>query len=484
MTGTLPASDRLLAQRLDAALGGRYRLTGLLGRGGFGVVFDAEEPALGRAVAIKVLRPEIAAPIIRERFRREASSAASLRHPHIIPIYAVGEQDDLCWCVMPRISGESLREMLGRERRLPVAEARRILMETALALGAAHGAGIIHRDVKPDNILLDGPERRVVLTDFGIAKSLSGPPGEAGLTTAGLVVGTPDYMSPEQAGGEPIIGPQSDLYSLGVVAYQMLAGERPFTGSTPGAVLLQQFRGPPVPLQRARAECPEGLAQTIHRCLALEPGERWESAEALIGALGRKSVPLTVPAGRSAVEGVAVDPVQGFRRWTLAVLALCLAAGITDLLRHTVLLLPLTMLLGAGLLAARYGTLWTRGYGWRQLLGREPPTVPGTPLTVAPARQARADRAAILKVLAALPRTERARLGPLAEALDGAIAELERLGGDQDAGAQGAALVQRITRLRLALEQRGEEGGPTMGEEVESFLREGRDDSHGESISP
>lgn len=477
MTGAFAAPDDALAERLTEALGGRYRLTGILGRGGFGVVFSADEPALARAVAIKVLRPEIAAPILRERFRREATSAASLRHPHVIPIYDVGESGDLCWCVMPRIAGETLRELLEREGRLPVPEARRILQETALALGMAHRAGIIHRDIKPDNILLEGPERRVVLTDFGIAKSLGGPAGESGLTTAGLVVGTPDYMSPEQAGGEPIIGPQSDLYSLGVMTYQLIAGQRPFPGTTPGAILLQQLKGPPTPLRRMRPECPESLASAVHRCLALEPGERWDSAEALLAALGRWSLPATTqpPAPRPA------EP-ERFRQVAGTALALCLLAGLADLWRGQVLFLPLTALLGAGVVAARYGSLWTRGYGWSDLVGSRAPASRPTPAPPS-APQARADRAAILKALAALPRAERARLGPLAEALDGMIAELERLETNPDASGLRTSMTSRIARLRLALERREQDEAGVVLAEVRSFL-ESRPGTPGTSPNP
>ncbi len=468
MTGAFPPPDQPLAERLTEALGGRYRLIGIIGRGGFGVVFSAEEPALARTVAIKVLRPEIAAPVVRERFRREATSAASLRHPHVIPIYDVGESGDLCWCVMPRIVGETLRELLDREGRLPVAEARRILQETALALGTAHRAGIIHRDIKPDNILLEGPERRVVLTDFGIAKSLGGPVGESGLTTAGLVVGTPDYMSPEQAGGEPIIGPQSDLYSFGVMIYQLIAGRRPFSGTTPGAILMQQLKGPPAPLRRTRPECPENLAHAVHRCLALEPGERWESAEALLGALGRWSVPVTALA---AGPDSSPRELRRFRQAAGATLTLCLVAGLTDALRGEVLFLPLTLLIGAGVLAARYGTLWTRGYSWSDLLGSRPPAGRRAPAATLSVPQARADRAAILKALAALPRTERARLGPLAEALDSMIAELERLEASPDTGGLRSRLTSRIARLRVALERRGQDEAGTALEEIRGFLK-------------
>ncbi len=231
-----------------------YDVRGLIGRGGFAEVYAAWDPMLKREVALKVLRSELDAPAFRERFRREAEAVAGLRHPHIIPIHAVGEDREFAWFAMPLIHGESLRARLERSSPLPIGEARRIFTEIAEALAAAHRAGLIHRDVKPDNILLEGEERRVVLTDFGIAKALAGgqppesPERSRDLTETGLIVGTPQYMSPEQAGGERSIDARSDLYSLGVVAYLMLTGELPFPAGSGSAVLMKQLAeaAPPV----------------------------------------------------------------------------------------------------------------------------------------------------------------------------------------------------------------------------------------------
>src|SRR5690349_2263519 len=224
MTG-FNASDSEQRRRLAQALGPAYELRHVLGRGGFATVHAAFDRSLKRDVAVKVLHPELAGdPAVRERFRREAETVARVRHPHIIPIYAVGESEGLAWYVMPLVAGESLRARLERAGRLTVAEARRILLEAASALAAAHGAGLVHRDVKPDNILLDGPDARVLVTDFGIAKALA--PGTDGLTQTGVAIGTPQYMSPEQASGEAV-DQRTDVYALGVVAYQMLAGELP-----------------------------------------------------------------------------------------------------------------------------------------------------------------------------------------------------------------------------------------------------------------
>src|SRR5204862_138747 len=229
---SMNAADKALATRLSQALGSSYTLEGEIGRGGMGVVFNARDERLKRQVAVKVLPPELAfREEIRLRFVREAETAARLSHPHIVPIHSVGESPDgLVYFVMAYVDGESLGAKLKRRGRLPPDEARRIMQETADALGAAHAFGIIHRDVKPDNILLEGTRGRVMVTDFGIAKALSSEQGT--LTEAGVAIGTPAFMSPEQAAGDREIDGRSDLYSLGVVAYQMLTGELPFQANS------------------------------------------------------------------------------------------------------------------------------------------------------------------------------------------------------------------------------------------------------------
>jgi len=233
----------LLAQRLSQALGSSFTLEGEIGRGGMGVVYNARDERLKRRVAVKVLPPELAfREEIRIRFLREAETAARLSHPHIVPIHSVGEgPDGLVYFVMAYVDGESLAARLKRRERLPPEEARRILMETADALGAGHALGIIHRDVKPDNILLEGSRGRTVLTDFGIAKALTSTTGPGTLTATGVAIGTPHYMSPEQAAGDREIDGRSDIYSLGVVGYQMLAGELPFSAPTVPGILLKQI---------------------------------------------------------------------------------------------------------------------------------------------------------------------------------------------------------------------------------------------------
>jgi serine/threonine-protein kinase len=255
-----------------------------------GIVFSARDVKLKRRVAIKVLPPELAfREEIRKRFTREAQTAARLSHPHIVPIHSVGEEAGLVYFVMGFVDGESLAARLRRRERLPVEEARRIMKETADALGLAHAMSVIHRDIKPDNILLEGTRRRVMVTDFGIAKALSDI-GSGTLTGTGVAIGTPAYMSPEQAAGEREIDARSDLYSLGVVAYEMLTGEVPFKAPTVAGILLKQVTQPVPNLTETRPDCPEELAATVSRCLEKEPESRWPTADALRRALeGRAS---------------------------------------------------------------------------------------------------------------------------------------------------------------------------------------------------
>src|SRR5438046_2416495 len=295
-------ADKSLASRLSQALGSSYTLGGEIGRGGMGVVFSARDERLKRQVAIKVLPPELAfREEIRLRFLREAETAARLSHPHIVPIHSVGEgPDGLVYFVMAFVDGESLGAKLKRRGRLPPDEARRIMQETADALGAAHALGIIHRDVKPDNILLEGSRGRVVVTDFGIAKALSSTTGPATLTATGVAIGTPHYMSPEQAAGDREIDGRSDIYSLGVVGYQMLAGELPFSAPTVPGLLLKQITEQAPNLQDKTPTCPDDLASCVMRSLEKEPEARWPTADALRRALESRSAPPYRPSRRTS----------------------------------------------------------------------------------------------------------------------------------------------------------------------------------------
>jgi serine/threonine-protein kinase len=288
-----------LAPRLSEALGTAFTIEGEIGRGGMGVVYRARDEKLKRRVAIKVLPPELAFQAeIRARFTREAETAARLSHPHIVPIYTVGEGSGLVYFVMGYVDGESLAGRLKRRGKLPVEEVRRIMKETADALSAAHAMSVIHRDIKPDNILLDGTRGRVMVTDFGIAKAMSGGTG-ATLTSAGVAIGTPQYMSPEQAAGEKEIDGRSDLYSLGIVSYQMLTGELPFTAPTVAGILMKQITEMPPSVAQKRPDCPEDLALAVTRCLEKDPENRWPSADALRRALEARSVTGYRPTGQT-----------------------------------------------------------------------------------------------------------------------------------------------------------------------------------------
>jgi serine/threonine-protein kinase len=262
-----------------------------------GVVYRARDERLQRRVAIKVLPPELAfQKDIRQRFTREAQTAARLSHPHIVPIHTVGEGEGLVFFIMGYVDGESLNQRLKRRGPLQAEEARRIIKETADALSAAHAVSVIHRDIKPDNILLEGTRGRVMVTDFGIAKALSSSSG-ATLTGAGVAIGTPSYMSPEQAAGEREIDGRSDLYSLGIVSYQMLTGDLPFTAPTVAGILMKQITEPAPLLTDSRPDLPEDLALAVSRCLEKDPENRWPSADSLRRALESRTVSGYRPTG-------------------------------------------------------------------------------------------------------------------------------------------------------------------------------------------
>jgi serine/threonine protein kinase len=290
-------SETPLPARLAEALGAAYTIEGEIGRGGMGVVYRARDERLQRRVAIKVLPPELAfQQDIRERFTREAQTAARLSHPHIVPIHSVGEGRGLVYFVMGYVEGESVAARIRRRGQLPVEEARRIMKETADALSAAHSLSVIHRDIKPDNILLEGTRGRVMVTDFGIAKALSSTSG-ATLTGIGVAIGTPAFMSPEQAAGERDIDGRSDLYSLGIVTYQMLTGDLPFNAPSVAGILMKQITEAAPDLRRKRPDIPEDLALAVARCLEKDPQNRWPTADALRRALESRTTTGYEPTG-------------------------------------------------------------------------------------------------------------------------------------------------------------------------------------------
>jgi tRNA A-37 threonylcarbamoyl transferase component Bud32 len=280
----LTERDASLRAALETALGHQYEIVRPLGHGGMGTVYLARERALERFVAIKVLRPELAdAQQGRERFRREARVAAQLSHPGILPLHTFGEVGGVWYFVMGYVRGATLAERLRVERRLPRADAQRILAELVDALDCAHRSGVIHRDIKPANILLDADTGRAMLADFGIAKVQDG--GDS-LTATGMIVGTPSFMSPEQAAGAPDVDARSDLYSLGAVGYLMLSGREPFGISTgeEGGIARRASSTPP-DLRTVAPDVPADLALVVMRCLAPDPAHRWPSARVLRDAL-------------------------------------------------------------------------------------------------------------------------------------------------------------------------------------------------------
>jgi TolB-like protein/cytochrome c-type biogenesis protein CcmH/NrfG len=292
-----------LRTRLNDGLAGRYSVERELGRGGMATVFLAQDLKHDRPVALKVLHPELAATLGPERFQREIRLAARLQHPHILTVLDSGEAAGQLWFTMPYVEGESLRERLRRERQLPLEDALRIAVEAARALEYAHTHGVVHRDIKPENILLtrDGS---TLVADFGIARALGSGEGPQ-LTETGMAVGTPAYMSPEQAAGDRQVDARSDVYSLGCVLYEMLAAEPPFTGPTPQAILTRRFTETPRPLHAVRETVPPAVEQAVSRALARAPADRFgtagQFAQALQGAV----------TGPVAVSGALTAPTPG-----------------------------------------------------------------------------------------------------------------------------------------------------------------------------
>jgi len=273
-----------LRDGLDAELRGRYVIERELGRGGMATVFLARDLRHERPVALKVLHPELAATLGPERFLREIRLAARLQHPHILTVLDSGDAAGQLWFTMPYVEGETLRDRLRREGQLPMDDALRIARETADALDYAHQHGVVHRDIKPENILLAG--RHALVADFGIARALGAggaagagaPTREQRLTETGMSVGTPAYMSPEQASGDREVDARSDIYSLGCVLYEMLAGEPPFTGPSAQAILLRKFTENPRPLRAIRDTVPEPIEQAVARALARSAADRFTTA--------------------------------------------------------------------------------------------------------------------------------------------------------------------------------------------------------------
>ncbi len=277
-----------LLETVQKALADRYTIEREIGRGGMATVYLAQDRKHDRQVAVKVLHPELSASLGSDRFLREIKVAARLSHPHIVSLHDSGQVGELLYYVMPYIEGESLRQRLNREKQLPLDEALEIARHVAGALGYAHSTGVVHRDIKPENVMLHQGE--AVVTDFGIAKAVTSAAGQ-NLTQTGSTVGTPAYMSPEQASGDADVDGRSDVYSLGCVLFEMLAGRHPFEATTAQAILVKHLTQPVPSLRAVRAGLPEGLERTVTRALAKAPGDRFATATELAQALHTGSTP-------------------------------------------------------------------------------------------------------------------------------------------------------------------------------------------------
>ena len=412
----VPSSDAELRTHVERVLSAHYELDQEIGRGGMGVVYRAKDRRLKRTVAIKILPPELAfRSEIKTRFLREAETAAQLNHPNIVDIYAVDEAEGIVYFVMAYITGDNLAKRLHDHGSLSVDETRRTLRDVADALAYAHERGVIHRDIKPDNILIDAQSGRPMVTDFGIARAVSD--GDSRLTATGIAIGTPTYMSPEQAAGERTIDGRSDLYSLGIVGYQMLTGEPPFVANSTPAILVKHISERPTPIEQRRADVPPELARIIMTLLEKDPANRFPSAGAVVVALDtgrmgpdrtssgtmaggalttdsrRSSTSSMTPTGAGSVYGArtedlyapAAAPSPGptpeeYRRWNAepvarfrkklapylfvnAVIVIASIFGDSDFFGLTVL--------WSIYLAFKYAKLWADGYDWRDVF-RQP----------------------------------------------------------------------------------------------------------------
>jgi serine/threonine-protein kinase len=394
------AADTELLARVEQVLAQTFELDREIGRGGMGIVYLARDRRLKRPVAIKVLPPELSfRSDIRSRFLREAETAAQLSHPNIVPIFTVDEREGLVFFVMAYVDGDTLAKRLAGKARVPVPEARRLLTEVASALAYAHSRGVIHRDIKPDNILLSSDGGRAMVTDFGIARAVSNTGGtDSRLTATGVAIGTPTYMSPEQCAGDREVDGRSDLYSLGVVAYQMLSGDVPFRGTGTGALLVKHISERPVPITEHVPDLPPWLARTVMCLLEKQPADRFADAGSLVRALeqGEQGTAPAPPARTrpsappsalpSAVPGVVAAPAMGAAalasasdqaRWSAPAVVKFrrrfaqFGIGIAGCVLWSIIGADSDPL-GLGLflsvwLAWKYAKLWSNGYDWRDV---------------------------------------------------------------------------------------------------------------------
>jgi len=409
-----------LGTHVAQVLSANYELEDEVGRGGMGIVYCARDKRLKREIAIKVLPPELSFRAdIRQRFLREAETAAQLNHPNIVPIYTVEEKDNLVYFVMAYIKGDNLGVRLQQHGPLAAVEVRRILKEVAEALAYAHNRNVIHRDIKPDNIIIDEETGRAMVTDFGIARALTDM-GDSRLTATGMAIGTPAYMSPEQSAGDRAIDGRSDLYSLGVVGYQMLCGQTPFVASNTPSMLVKHLSERPVPVDERWPDIPPDLSRAVMMCLEKDPADRFPNAAAFAQALSGGSMPTlatrstsaapreqsrdaqtgqqtfrdyadqsgrdyaTSRYGRSGSSAAGYQPSQPtpeeLSKWN-APMVVSFRRKLAPYLAVNAILVPISLfsnhdfialtVMWTVFLAFRYSKLWAAGYDWRDVF-RQP----------------------------------------------------------------------------------------------------------------
>ncbi|MFL5570070.1 MAG: serine/threonine-protein kinase [Gemmatimonadaceae bacterium] len=401
-----------LGTHVAQVLSANYELESEVGRGGMGIVYCARDRRLKREIAIKVLPPELSFRAdIRQRFLREAETAAQLNHPNIVPIYTVEERDNLVYFVMAYVKGDNLGQRLQQHGPMAPVEVRRILREVADALAYAHGRNVIHRDIKPDNIIIEEETGRAMVTDFGIARALTDT-GDSRLTATGMAIGTPAYMSPEQSAGDRAIDGRSDLYSLGVVGYQMLCGQTPFVASNTPSMLVKHLSEKPIPVDERWPDLPPDLSRAVMICLEKDPADRFPSAAAFAVALAgggamptlaTRAEPAAEPPGRTARQryisdetrdhitggvrdryGAAAQPAYsltqptagGMSKWT-APMVVSFRRKLAPYIAVNAILVPISLfsnhdfiaitVIWTVALAFKYSKLWAAGYDWRDV---------------------------------------------------------------------------------------------------------------------
>ena len=397
-----------LGTHVAQVLSANYELETEVGRGGMGIVYCARDKRLKREIAIKVLPPELSFRAdIRQRFLREAETAAQLNHPNIVPIYTVEERDNLVYFVMAYIKGDNLGQRLQQHGPIAPVEVRRILREVADALSYAHNRNVIHRDIKPDNIIIDDETGRAMVTDFGIARALTDS-GDSRLTATGMAIGTPAYMSPEQSAGDSAIDGRSDLYSLGVVGYQMLCGQPPFVANNTPSMLVKHLSEKPIPVDERWPDLPQDLSRAVMMCLEKDPADRFPNAAAFAQALDGSSMPTLATRASSAASlsgtrastrereiteplrdrytppsqsyGPTQPSAEEMSRWQ-APMVVSFRRKLAPYLAVNAILVPISLfsnhdfialtVIWTVALAFKYSKLWAAGFDWRDVF-RQP----------------------------------------------------------------------------------------------------------------